>query len=238
MFVMVLENYLEPKFNLKPSSTIQATPTKIIEAETKFTILGGTNIGSTHSSTKGALRMLSFGANEQLEIREPVIIKFEPKGTEGQKNIFVYWSLNNGSSEFKFDETKSYVLKDGEYFFYTDANQTDLAWYGSGCEIKWEGTGNPVTLKKAENADEVSVEDILENGISIVPWVKAIMKTDCYLTVREFQFINLTAGDTLVSLEMKESTITKLTNDFKLCKMQIQIWKRRRNSIANNSNCW
>lgn len=207
---------IRPNFNLKPSSTLKSTPTKIIDTGTKFTILGGTDVGATHQNPE-QLGMFSFGANEQLEIREPVIVKFEPNSTEGdQKNIFVYWALNNGSSEFKFDATtKSYILKDGEYFFYTDANQTDLAWYGSGCEIKWEGIGTPVPLKKIDNADEVSVEDILENGLSIVPWVKVTMKKDCYLTVQEFQFVNLTAGDTLVSIEVQGKSV--LDNNFTPC---------------------
>ena len=71
------------------------------------------------------------------------------------------------------------------------------------------------TVTKVDNADEVSVEDILENGISIVPWVKVTMKKNCYLTVQEFQFVNLTAGDTLVSIDVQGKSV--LNNNFADC---------------------
>ena len=41
------------------------------------------------------------------------------------------------------------------------------------------------------------------------------MKKDCYLTVQEFQFVNLTAGDTLVSIDVPGKSV--LDNDFTPC---------------------
>ena len=58
----------------------------------------------------------------------------------------------------------SYTLKEGEYFYYTDMNKTDIAFYGSGTTIKRN-------LKTSEiykyTTDEViSAEEISAAGLN------------------------------------------------------------------------
>ena len=116
--------------------------------------------------------MYSLGANEQIEIRD--VVKVQIYDNTDYSKVYVYFKLNNekSSGEVEFlpagtaEEPTSYILQEGEYFWYTDKNKTTLTYCGNGCEII-NKTG--YAIKKDADAGEVSVEKINESGIEIIP---------------------------------------------------------------------
>lgn len=166
--------------------------------------------------------MFAFGADEQVEIRKKAEVDLDVTDAAGNKipgNIYVYWELNNepdtglesgssrtGKTKFKFyntdgseatSGTSSYTLKEGEYFYYTDKNKTDLVYYGPGTEIV--RTGNMELLKSTTQT--FSSEDVINYGMAAgVPWVTIAVDANKYITAKEYQYINLAEGDTLTKL--------------------------------------
>jgi hypothetical protein len=57
-----------------------------------------------------------------------------------------------------------YTLKDGEYFYYTDMNKTDLAFCGSGTTIK--RTIKTPAIYKYTSDPKISAEDISSAGLN------------------------------------------------------------------------
>lgn len=207
---------IKPNFDLKPSDLVKRqgiSTTKTIAAGTKFTKMSDDNEKQELPLPDGVTGMYTLGASEQIEIRKPVIVDFKPDDDEDSKNIFVYWELNNKSKTFDFDKDGKYVLQDGEYFFYTDINKSEMAWYGSGCEIRSEHINSIV---KPDTVTSVTIEDILENGIDVVPWIKVTVTKTSYLSVYEYQFITLTTGDTLKTITLKNGE-TELNGGFVDC---------------------
>jgi hypothetical protein len=151
---------IKPNFDLEDSS-IKAQHTSYSK-KTGFTF--------PDSSIPG---MFSIGANEQIEVREPVVVYVYDEtntGATGPSPIYVYFNLKNEIAEngkiyfLRKDETK--VLNEGEYFWYTDKNKQLLTYCGPGTEIENRTGGN---IYKLDSATKITTEDILEQGLSIVP---------------------------------------------------------------------
>lgn len=193
---------IKPNFDLRDSAEVNkggASWTKVLKSSTTFVNQNGSN--GTEQKQAG-FGMLTLGTNEQIEIRKAAEVKLNESQT------YIYWTLNKGSldenGKIKFNEiTKNqkytYTLKDGEYFYYTDQNKLDLAFYGSGTELIFIG-GNPYNyIPKISSEEEVTVETINNFGIDQIPWVLCNFSNDIYLTLKEYQYINLTVGDKLKS---------------------------------------
>ena len=131
--------------------------------------------------------MFTLGSNEQIEIRDYISVKLDEVSTN------IYWQRQQETTDmynrirFEFDEDPvdssgnpvdkgtpgskclSYTLKDGEYFYYTGANKTDIAWYGAGTKLK-RTLYTPEIYKYASD-DSISTEDIASQGLSAaIPW--------------------------------------------------------------------
>lgn len=157
----------------------------------------------------------------------------------------IYWELNNEETQgtridFPFDTTcvyktsgeavpastpfnantmmyLEYTLKDGEYFYYTDMNKTDLAFCGSGTTIK--RTIKTPAIYKYTSDPKISAEDISSAGLNAaIPWrtynFKEETNDDKTLTILENQYINLTKGDKLINIVLENSQGT-INADYK-----------------------
>ena len=212
---------IRPNFDLKDSEVVKnggASWTKVLESGTDF--INPNNSAKDHQNA--GFGMLTLGTNEQIEIRKAAEVKLNEAQT------YIYWTLNKGSldedKKIKFNkisDTKySYTLKDGEYFYYTDQNKLDLAFYGGGTELIFIG-GNPDSyIPKISSEEEVTVETISNFGIDQIPWVLCNFSASTYMTLKEYQYVNLTAGDKLSSpLEDNNGIIiNELNNSFKTLK--------------------
>lgn len=195
---------IRPNFDLEDSS-IKAQHTSYSK-KTGFTF--------PDSSIPG---MFSIGANEQIEVREPVVVYVYDEtntGATGPSPIYVYFNLKEEIAEdgkiwflTADGEGKTRILNEGEYFWYTDKNKQLLTYCGPGTEIE-NCTGRGIY--KRDTATKITTEDILEQGLSIVPWITMpglyMTKPNDenaggkYIKWSEYQYITLTADDTLLTL--------------------------------------
>ncbi len=211
---------IKPNFDLRDSAEVNkggASWTKVLKSDTDF-VNQYTNETDKKDTNFG---MLTLGSNEQIEIRKAAEVKLNESQT------YIYWTLNKGSldekGKIKFNEIienekYTYTLKDGEYFYYTDQNKLDLAFYGNGTELIFIG-GNPSTyIPQISSEEEVTVETISNFGIDQIPWVLCNFSASTYMILKEYQYVNLTAGDKLKSeLSFTGTTGTghSLDNNFK-----------------------
>ena len=192
--------------------------------------------------------MFTLGTNEQIEIREIITVTLDDAHTNLYWDLPDRVSTAGGYVEFPFDEepvyihktTKelwteadginnreirylSYTLKEGEYLYYTDMNKSDIAFYGFGTTIK-RGLKTP-TIFKYTSDDLISTDEISTNGLSSsIPWRSYKLNgSDAALTIIENQFINLTEGDTLVSVDLEDEQL--INNDYKNVGSDGATWK-------------
>ena len=181
----------------------------------------------THSYTKTGVKfddiavggitqpegLFTLGTEEQIEIRDIMEVVLDQQVTN------IYWKLQeevaiDGTKiKFPFDTNGSYTLKEGEYFYYTDMNKTDIAFYGSGTTIK-KGESTPEIYKYTTD-EVISAEEISAAGLNAsIPWrTYNLSNTGAQLTLRENQYINLTKGDSLLNIKLKNDS-TDITNEF------------------------
>lgn len=219
---------IRPNFDLKNSIEVKvggASWTKVLKNATKFVNQNKNENNSSSEETKQAdFGMFTLGTNEQIEIRKPAEVELNESQT------YIYWTLDKSSldadKKIKFNKVGNkytYTLKDGEYFYYTDQNKLDLAFYGGGTELIFSG-GNPYDyIPKISSEEEVTVETISDFGIDQIPWVLCNFSNSTYLILKEYQYVNLTAGDKLkseLSLIEAATTVHSLGNNFKPLQLQ------------------
>lgn len=200
--------YLGPDYIIRPNFALfDSREQSSVSAYNKTTDLPQrfqTPDGSSYIDNITIPGMFTLNAREQIEHRELIQVQLDAATS------YVYWILQDSAiEEFPFDETGKYILQAGEYFYYTDSVQQALAYYGAGTQISYSSTqvdttGKPIKPKLFISADitRPTAEQIAENGLlATIPWQQVnLSKTP--LTIREFQYINLTAGDTLISVEL------------------------------------
>lgn len=164
---------------------------------------------SNKSSIEG---MFTLGVNEQIEIRD--IVKVELK----ESPTYLYWTLNSEDQELVFNENygtgtnNAYTLKEGEHLYYTTSKKQDLVFYGAGTLIV-KDIGTPRFIKY-ESLGEVSEEDIMTNGLAAsIPWQAYNLSGNRKLEIIENQYISLTEGDTIISIDNTDPT-TAIGNDW------------------------
>lgn len=221
---------IRPNFDLKNSIEVKvggASWTKVLKNATKFVNQNKNENNSSSEETKQAdFGMLTLGTNEQIEIRKPAEVKLNEAQT------YIYWTLNKSSLDtnkrIKFNKVGNkytYTLKDGEYFYYTDQNKLDLAFYGSGTELIFVSSAgiSPNDYIPGISNEEVTVETISDFGIDQIPWVLCNFSNSTYLILKEYQYVNLTAGDKLkseLSFIGAATTDHSLGNNFKPLQLQ------------------
>ena len=218
---------IKPNFDLRDSAEVNkggASWTKVLKNDTNFI---NPNNNEKYKQDAG-FGMLTLGSNEQIEIRKAAEVKLDESQT------YIYWTLNKGSldenGKIKFNKVSdnyyTYTLKDGEYFYYTDQNKLDMAFYGGGTELIFASStgGNPYDyIPQISSEEEVTVETISNFGIDQIPWVLCNFSNSTYLTLKEYQYVNLTAGDKLkseLSLIEAATTVHSLSNNFKPLQLQ------------------
>jgi len=173
--------------------------------------------GFSFDSSYHITDMYTFGPSEQCEIRKPVEVVL---GGGSAEIINIYWQRDDDLSDkykdsdtipFVFDEDNissdpthpnytAYTLKEGEYFYYTDKNKLDFAYYGNGTKIKRSPAFPNISKFKTDN--DISTEDIMTYGLAAaIPWVSLTVDSTKYLTLKEYQYITLTSGDKLLDLK-------------------------------------
>ena len=168
--------------------------------------------------TNTELPMFSFGASEQVEIRDFANVTLDKNSFRASPAVYVYKNFNDCSAleEIETGGERSYTLKDGEYIFYTDSNKTEFAYVGAGTEVILSGG---VKLAKF---DILTLSEIFDGGIQAIPWSYVPLKEGDSITFQEYQYVVLGAGDTLSSAtllgnEQKNIDSNTLTNEWQWC---------------------
>jgi len=168
--------------------------------------------------------MFSLGVNEQIEVRDFARVYLD----EMSSNI--YWELQDevpnsiGRVDFKWDEDPvdedgnpttealaykflSHTLKEGEYFYYTNKDKTDIAYYGAGTKIT-QSFDTPLIFKYIKDTT-VSTDEIMTYGLSAsIPWrpydfskSNGLVKR---LAITEYKYINLIKDNILNTVSITD----------------------------------
>ena len=209
---------IRPNFKLVDSASLfkSVRPTKTSDFGPWITPSGQT-ISEIHG-------MYTCGPTEQIEIRKPVQV------TLNSSLANIYWeradeeaNTSDGKIFFTFqegDNKDSYTLKEGEYFYFTDANKVNIAYYGAGTVIQ-RGKDCPV-IYKLKTDRKITAEQLDEVGsMAAIPWRPYNFSNNNNdnnngLVLTEYQYLNLIKGDTLYKLNIEEHN--KLGRNFQKVK--------------------
>ena len=160
---------------------------------------------------KVELGMHSFGVNEQVEIREISEVVLNKNKLKSTSAIWYYKNFN-GCPELEekpvFTDDKKeqrinnvYTLKDGEYIFYTDDNQSEFAYFSAGTQVTLGGD-----LVLDNQFEIVDLVTIFESGVSSIPWARKTFKNNDSLTFTEYQYLTLGSGDKINKIKLLDNT--------------------------------
>ena len=113
-----------------------------------------------------------------------------------------YWLLNNPKNIIPWVDNK-YLLEEGEYFIYTNADYTALSVLGSGTLL----TRTDANLANEPCSSNITITDITDNGLTsfnILDWVTLNLNSVNTLTITDNQIVSLGKGDTLTSITLQE----------------------------------
>ncbi len=135
--------------------------------------------------------LLALAPNEQIEMRSIARVVLNTPAR-------FYRNFDARELDGNINKTESYELKDGEYIFYTDLNTQEAAYYGSGSVIMLDpGAFIP------KPTEIVEISQILEQGLHIIPWSNYVLLDNSRkITITEYQYVTLVAGDTLNSMTL------------------------------------
>ena len=160
----------------------------------------------TGNSADSKIAMYSLGASEQIAVRKLSKVELNTETLSSSPTIYLYKNFSNCEELENFDKRKPYTLKDGEYIFYTDQNQTEFAYFTSGTQVTLEGRKD-IVIPKCELVD---LATIFDSGVQSIPWASSITlgKKDS-ITFQEFQYITIGPNDTLRSLLLYDTSETE-----------------------------
>jgi hypothetical protein len=163
----------------------------------------------TATGSSEQIQLLSLGASEQIELREPAAVKLTRDSFSGSSKIYIYKNFNDCPEleikEEEIDENgnkkrinNSYILKDGEYIFYTDQNKAEPAYFTSGTQVTLHGNITLPQYDIIELSDifGAGLQNLMDNHMTSLTFDTA----DDKLEFQEYQYVTLTAGDTLSGL--------------------------------------
>ena len=139
-----------------------------------------------------AFRMLS--SNQTISSRKLLSTKLDDSG------IWCYWIINSASDGtntlFENDDTYR-ILRNNEYFIYTNADLNELVILGAGTRISRTST-NSSSKWRIDNKDNITIESISENGTSSdISWQKNLDLSRDNLYITEMNIITLGKGDNI-----------------------------------------
>lgn len=160
--------------------------------------------------------MYSLDSSQTIEFREAVAIKFE-------KGANCDWIVNNRKNKLseEFEEVSDNYcykyLQTGEYFFYTNADKTDLGILGSGTKLIYEGSKSDLSIllgeantgsseESKEDNEKLDADEVANLGLGAsFNWRWIEFSGNNYLTAEEVQYLTLTEGDILNSCVLEDS---------------------------------
>ena len=105
-------------------------------------------------------------------------------------------------------------MKENEYFFYTNKNKTDLAYYGNGTKIV--KTGDIELVRDITSEESTSADEILQYGLAAsIPWITLQLTTNKNIALYEYQYINVVKGQKVSDISFKESVEDKSKLEYK-----------------------
>lgn len=163
------------------------------------------NVVFNDNGSSRKVHLMTLGASEQIEIRE--LSRVTLAGP-----VCLYKNFDNETLETVHPrQTTKYLLKDGEYLFYSDLNHVDAAYYGSGTEIVLDPGA---VLPKASH--KVDIATIFEEGLHKIPWKTVSLSKNRTIKLTEYQYNTLIEGDTAVEIPLVGG-VTALTGDWVEC---------------------
>lgn len=220
----------------KPSSTTEdstADQTAVTEVYGKGTIIRPSgfeagfmdttmyeSLGNSHfkeaafkidANTTERIRLHSFGANEQVEIREFSRVVLDANSFKSASAVYVYKNFNNCPALETGSGNRVYTLKDGEYIFYTDKNKTEFAYFTSGTQVILNGN---ITIPEF---DIVDIASIFESGVQAIPWQYRKLSVGDSITFQEYQYINLGPEDTIKKITLTDREADCISNTWQFC---------------------
>lgn len=173
----------------------------------------------TDDAGSTSLDMFRFGASEQVEIRDYAAITLNKdsfNSTSSSNKIFIYKNFNDCPELQELTSTeRTYMLKDGEYIFYTDSNKAELAYFTTGTLVTLKGN---VTIPKFDLIDVFSIFD--SGAIDEIPWQGISLSDSDEIIFKEYQYVTLGPEDTLVTLTLEgtDDTATIISDQWQSCK--------------------
>lgn len=160
----------------------------------------------------GGVMYKTLGTNEKISFLKPITV------TLGSQ-LNAYWFVNNAKNEL-FDTSDTgvdeweHILDENEYFFYTDAQKTQLNVLGSGTKLVTNKSGD--WALKRENL--VSLETFNSEDISTygaINWKSITFTTDTWIKAQEQQILTLIEGDSVNLISDNSSDSLTLGNELK-----------------------
>ena len=107
-----------------------------------------------------------------------------------------YWIMNNQDNVLKFednDDHTEHILRDNEYFIYTNNTFSEMMILGSGTLLK--KSLNDPNGEWSISSNNTTIESITENGISSnIPW-QSMDFSNSPFTIIEMNVVTLSSGD-------------------------------------------
>ena len=150
------------------------------------TIPSGTYINSSVELTSGssAKTLISGQSLKVKEINSAVL----PIGTK------YYFIVNNPNNTLTITNNTPYILRDNEYFIYTNPKTTELVILGAGTQLSGNLTAQ---------VDKIDVTTIQNDGVDAIDWL--VLTTE--LTTTELLIISVGEGGTIKSGDTKTMTL-------------------------------
>lgn len=155
----------------------------------------GYDFSRANASVTNPSGMFALGASEQIEIRNLVTVILSG-------NVNLCWRLNTENNSIERDT--NYTLGPGEFIYYTNDKKVDIAYYGEGTEVC---TGNQGLIWPA---GEKVITELEADGLGLadMPWQPMYLTEAQQIVLKEYQYVTLTEGDTLLSLHISESELS------------------------------
>lgn len=192
---------------INPNFNMLTTSERLGDGETPDKKLKKDIVNTQINNLKNAeiIDFYMLSANDEVQCKKPVTDKLD-------SSKFCYWSMNGSENKIQWPEEPSlnanslyeyeYILRENEYFYYSDTASTALVEYGSGTKLVLT-TKDPISRAdwKISAENSIAYEDITEDGIRALVdhfILKPFSKNDSFfLDIYINDIKTLTCGDTL-----------------------------------------
>lgn len=174
--------------------------------KTNFKLISGTG-----NIDIGGVKYKTLGTNEKISFLKPIEVTLN-------KQLNAYWFVNNAKNEL-FDTSTNvdeweHILDENEYFFYTDAQKTQLNVLGSGTKLVTNKKGDwTLSRDSLVSLETFNSEDISTYGA--INWKSITFTTDTYIKAQEQQILTLIEGDSVNLISDNSSASLSLGNKLK-----------------------